>query len=477
MLWRSSLNRRISQLADALTTLSSIGAAYYLWLLLKKRFPALPIGSEFTLTTVHLIIVGLVVVVWLIAFKAQKAYSYQRFTSFATEVKLLLKTVLIGVLVLLGAMFLLRVHYVPRTLVFLFAALNLAFLILEKLFLFHAVKIIRQRGRNRKKVLVVGTGARTKRFVDTIAKHFSWGLDVLGFLDADKENIGKVVFGEEILGTYGDIESMLHSRSFDEVIISVEANEFDKIEDALNVCEREGVQVRIISDFLGGIARHFRADVVYGLPVISIVAGPENEQALLIKRLLDIIGASIGLILAAPLLLIVTVAVKFSSPGPVLYKTKWIGKDRKLITGYKFRTMVNNAEELKRGLLEKNEMSGPVFKMASDPRVTPLGRILRKFSLDELPQLWCVLKGDLSFVGPRPPLSTEVEKYESWHRRRLSIKPGLTCLWQVSGRNSITDFDEWARLDLEYIDNWSLWLDLKIFLKTIPVVFLGRNAH
>jgi exopolysaccharide biosynthesis polyprenyl glycosylphosphotransferase len=477
MLWRSRVNQRIAQLADVLTTLWSVAAAYYLWLLLKKRFPTLPIGSEFTLTTVHLIIVGLVVMVWLIAFKAQKAYSYQRFTSFATEVKIVLKTVLIGVLVLLGAMFLLRVQYVPRTVVFLFAVLNLAFLILEKLLLFRAVKIIRDRGRNRKTIIVVGTGARTKRFVDRIGKHFDWGLDILGFLDADKENVGKVMFGEKILGTYGDIESILHSRSFDEVIITVESNEFDQIEDVLNACEREGVQVRIISDFLGGIARHFRADVVYGLPVISIVTGPENEQALRAKRFLDITGASIGLILAAPLFLIVTFAVKFSSRGPVLYKTSWIGKDRKSITGYKFRTMVNNAEELKRDLLEKNEMSGPVFKMTSDPRITPLGRILRKFSLDELPQLWCVLKGDLSLVGPRPPLSTEVERYESWHRRRLSIKPGLTCLWQISGRSSIKDFDEWARLDLEYIDNWSLWLDLKILLKTIPVVLLGKNAH
>jgi exopolysaccharide biosynthesis polyprenyl glycosylphosphotransferase len=477
MLWRSKLNQRIAQLADALATLSSIAAAYYLWLLLKREFPALPIGAWFTLTTAHLAIVGLVVVVWLIAFKAQKAYSYQRFTSFATEARIVLKTVLIGVLVLLGVIFLLRIYYVPRTLVFLFAALNLALLILEKLLLFHVVKIIRDRGRNRKAVLLVGTGARAKRFVDTIAEHFNWGLDVLGFLDADKENIGKVVFGEEILGAYGDIESILHSRPFDEVIITVESNEFDRIENVLSVCEREGVQVRIISDFLGGIARHFRADVVYGLPVISIVAGPENEQALLAKRLLDIVGASIGLILAAPLFLVITVAVKFSSPGPVLHKTNWIGKDRKLITGYKFRTMVKNAEELKRELLEKNEMNGPVFKMTSDPRITSVGKILRKFSLDELPQLWCVLKGDLSLVGPRPPLCTEVEKYESWHRRRLSIKPGLTCLWQTSGRSSIKDFDEWARLDLEYIDNWSLWLDLKILLKTIPLVLLGKNAH
>jgi exopolysaccharide biosynthesis polyprenyl glycosylphosphotransferase len=477
MLWRSTLSQRIAQLADTLTTLLSIVAAYHLWDFLRKEFPTFPLGSHIKLSSTDLVIVGASLIVWFIVLNAQNAYSYQRFTSFATEVKVVLKTVLIGVLVLLGSLFLFRVYYVPRTLVFLFAASNLAFLILEKLLLFHAARIIRQRGRNRKTVLVVGTGARTKRFVDTITEHFNWGLDVLGFLDADQENIGKVIFGKGILGTYGDIESILHSRSFDEVIISVEANEFDQIEDVLNVCEREGVQVRIVSDFLGGIARHFRADVVYGLPVISIVTGPENEQALLVKRFLDIIVSSIGLILTAPLFLIVAVGVKFSSPGPVLYKTKWIGKDRKSIAGYKFRTMVNNAEELRPGLLEKNEMNGPVFKMTSDPRITPIGKILRKFSLDELPQLWCVLKGDLSLVGPRPPLCTEVEKYESWHRRRLSVKPGLTCLWQTSGRSSIKDFDEWARLDLEYIDNWSLWLDLKILLKTIPVVLLGKNAH
>lgn len=477
MIWHSGLSQRIAQLADALTTLLSIAAAYYVWLFLKREFPTLPIGSKFTVVTGDFIIIGLALVIWFIAFNAQKAYSYQRFTSFSTEVKIVLKTVLFGVSILLGVMFLLRVYNVPRTVVLLFAVLNPAFLLLEKSLLFYSAKIVRERGRNRKSILVVGTGERTKRFIDAMVKNLSWGLDVIGFLDGDEGSVGKEIFGKQILGTYNDISLVLHSRSLEEVVITVETTQFDRIRGILEVCEREGVQVRIISDFLGGIAKHFRADVVYGLPIVSIVTGPENEWTLLVKRVLDIVGASIGLILTAPLFLIVTVAVKFSSPGPVLYKTKWIGEDRKLINGYKFRTMVDNAEELKRSLLEKNEMNGPVFKMTSDPRITPVGRILRKFSLDELPQLWCVLKGDLSLVGPRPPLSTEVDKYESWHRRRLSIKPGLTCLWQISGRSSIKDFDEWARLDLEYIDNWSLGLDLKILLKTIPVVLLGKNAH
>jgi len=227
---------------------------------------------------------------------------------------------------------------------------------------------------------------------------------------------------------------------------------------------------------LGMIAKGFRADVVYGLPIISIGYIPRNQWALAVKRAMDIAISLFVLIILAPFFLIIAAAIKLSSPGPVFYKMKWVGFSKKPFEGWKFRSMVVGADKMKEQLAHLNEMTGPVFKISNDPRITSVGRFLRKFSLDELPQLWSVLKGDMSLVGPRPAGPHELARYESWQRRKLSIKPGITCLWQVNGRNEINSFEDWAKMDLAYIDNWSLWLDLKILLKTIPAVFYGKGA-
>ena len=192
--------------------------------------------------------------------------------------------------------------------------------------------------------------------------------------------------------------------------------------------------------------------------------------------MVDILISGLLLILLSPLFLIIAILIKITSKGPIFYKWNVIGLNKKPFKSWKFRTMIPNADEMKSDLRIHNIMKGPVFKLKYDPRITKVGRFLRKFSLDELPQLWSVLKGDMSLVGPRPAGPDELERYESWHRRKLSIKPGITCLWQISGRNEIKDFDEWVRLDFEYIENWSLALDLKILLKTIPAVFRGTGV-
>jgi lipopolysaccharide/colanic/teichoic acid biosynthesis glycosyltransferase len=195
-----------------------------------------------------------------------------------------------------------------------------------------------------------------------------------------------------------------------------------------------------------------------------------------IKRSLDIVGASFFLLAFSPLMLIIGLMVKLSSHGPIFYPWNVVGRGGRFFRGYKFRTMVQNADDIKEKLWQNNEMTGPVFKMKSDPRITPLGRFLRKYSLDEMPQFWSVLKGDMSLVGPRPAGPQEWVNYEPWQRRKLSVTPGLSCLWQINGRNAITSFNEWVRLDLEYIDNWSLWLDMKILFRTFPAVVSGRGA-
>jgi len=193
------------------------------------------------------------------------------------------------------------------------------------------------------------------------------------------------------------------------------------------------------------------------------------------KRLIDVVAAAIALVLLLPLLGLIALAIKLSSPGPIFYRWRVVGQGGRPFTGYKFRTMVANADALKAQLEAQNEMSGPVFKIKHDPRITPIGRVLRKYSLDELPQLWSVLRGDMSLIGPRPPLQTEYARFTEFQKRKLAVKPGITCLWQVAGRNEITDFDEWVRLDLKYIESWSLWLDFKIVLLTMLVVVKGTG--
>jgi lipopolysaccharide/colanic/teichoic acid biosynthesis glycosyltransferase len=196
-----------------------------------------------------------------------------------------------------------------------------------------------------------------------------------------------------------------------------------------------------------------------------------------VKRVIDVVGSGIGLVVLMPLLLVIAALVRITSAGPVLYRSKYLGKHAHPFVGYKFRTMIANADDLKSSMAHLNHMHGPAFKIRNDPRVTVLGRFLRKYSLDELPQLWSVLKGDMSLVGPRPPLPEEFQRYQAWHRGKLAITPGITCFWQINGRSDIHDFDEWMRLDLKYIEKWSLWTDLKILARTIPAVLRGHGAY
>jgi lipopolysaccharide/colanic/teichoic acid biosynthesis glycosyltransferase len=215
--------------------------------------------------------------------------------------------------------------------------------------------------------------------------------------------------------------------------------------------------------------------VSFALPPRYHSAGGIAQRAL--KRFIDITGSALGLVLLAPLLAGIALLVAIDSGRPVFYRWRVVGRGGRYFTGYKFRTMVPNAEALQKGLAARNQMTGPVFKMAADPRVTRIGRVLRRYSLDELPQLWSVLKGDMSLVGPRPPLQTEWVQFEPWQRRKLAVTPGITCLWQVSGRADIRDFDEWVRLDIRYIDEWSLLLDGEILLKTVAAVLRPRGAY
>jgi exopolysaccharide biosynthesis polyprenyl glycosylphosphotransferase len=269
----------------------------------------------------------------------------------------------------------------------------------------------------------------------------------------------------------------LHRHSANIVVFNARFTQFAQVELALQACEHEGVESLLVADFFRTKIFNLGFDHFFGFPVLVYSAVPVKDWRAVVKHGIDFAGAVLLLLLASPLLVLAALAVKLLSPGPVLFRQQRAGLNGHPFTMFKFRSMAVDAEARKQDLAGQNEMSGPVFKVSNDPRVTPIGRILRRYSIDELPQLFNVLRGEMSLVGPRPLPLEEVRRFEqSAHRRRLSVKPGLTCLWQISGRNKITNFQEWVRLDLQYIDNWSLWLDFKILCLTGPAVLFGRGA-
>ncbi|HEX9109680.1 MAG TPA: sugar transferase, partial [Longimicrobiales bacterium] len=304
--------------------------------------------------------------------------------------------------------------------------------------------------------------------------HPEWGMRLAGFVL--EEGAQAADPNCVILGRVAELGRILEEHVLDDVVFAVPRERLHAIEDSVNVCEEQGVGVMIALDVLRfGNARMSVGDL-NGLPMLALTRTPSDELALAAKRAFDIVVSSLVLLLLSPVLAAVAIAIKLDSPGPVFFKQRRVGLQGRTFDIFKFRSMYLDAEARLESLRAHNEMSGPVFKMKNDPRITRIGRFIRKTSLDEFPQFWNVLRGDMSVVGPRPPLPSEVRQYKRWQRRRLSVKPGITCIWQISGRNNI-DFDKWMELDLEYIDQWSLWNDIQICLKTIPAVLGTRGAQ
>jgi len=294
-------------------------------------------------------------------------------------------------------------------------------------------------------------------------------------VDDDPKLMGKHVMEHEVIGRIRDIPRILREKVVDRVIFVVPRIWLNRIEPAIQHCEREGVNTAVCVDLFKPKLAHIELTSFAGIPLINFQTSAAKEWQLFVKRFFDWVTVLIAMLLLLPVFLFIMLGIKLTSRGSIFYRQVRCGLNGRTFTLYKFRSMVVGAEMRKRALEKQNEMKGPVFKMKRDPRVTSFGRFIRKFSLDELPQLYNVLRGDMSLVGPRPALPAEVDLYESWQRRRLSMKPGITCVWQVSGRNRI-DFDQWMEMDLQYIDDFSLWLDFKLLLRTIFVVLTGYGA-
>ncbi|MBI4617799.1 MAG: sugar transferase [Planctomycetes bacterium] len=469
---REAVWSRVQIALSLAVTLYAFWAAYQLKVRLPGELGGLqPFGEYAEL----LVVVG---VAWYVFFDRSGLYRAFLEKTTLSIVASIARIVGAGALVLVGYVWLLRrLDIASRLLFAIFAVLDFLLLVSWHLVLFHASKRWSIGGFHRRRVLVVGEGDEAREMIRALDRMGRRRIEVIGVLGSGEApgGPGPAVEGKPVLGVLADLEQVIGRHVVDEVIFALDSIDPTSIRDHLMTCELRGVQARIKSNVFGSLIAKTRIDELAGYQLLSFSTTPQAHWQLFFKELLDRVGALALLVLFSPVLAVVAILVRLTSVGPALFSQTRCGLNGRRFIFYKFRTMIAGAQEMRHELEEWNEMDGPVFKIRGDPRITPLGAFLRRHSLDELPQLWNVLRGEMSFVGPRPPLPDEVEKYEPWQRRRLSMKPGLTCIWQVSGRNQIP-FHRWMELDLEYIDRWSLKLDFLIFLKTIPALLTGRGA-
>ncbi|HWX23015.1 MAG TPA: sugar transferase [Candidatus Binatia bacterium] len=395
--------------------------------------------------------------------EAQGFYNRPMLCSRRTTAWVLFKACFLMTLGLILALFLFRTE-IARWIPIWFGVISFVLVFVKEELLLMVFKSQLAKTQHRRRFVLVGTRDETARMKAELKVKSGQSMEVAAEIDLDQTPLQHLV-------------DLLHEHSINGVIISSKRAFFDQVEAAIRACELEGVEVWLVADFFKTQISRTSLDDFYGQPILVFRTTPEASWQSVLKRVIDILGSAIGLLLLSLVLPVFALLVRLGSPGPVFFRQQRSGLNGRPFTIYKFRTMVSNAEQFQHELAAMNEMNGPVFKVTKDPRITPFGKFLRKFSFDELPQLYNVLRGEMSLVGPRPLPVDEVRRFNDLaHRRRLSVKPGLTCLWQISGRNNVKDFRDWVRLDLEYIDNWSLWLDFKILWRTVPVVLAGTGA-
>jgi exopolysaccharide biosynthesis polyprenyl glycosylphosphotransferase len=363
-----------------------------------------------------------------------------------------------------------------RLFVALFASYAWILLLAFRLAAGRVVGVLRREFAAPHYVMVVGTGERAIRMAEALERSAAYGVRLRGFLSERPDSPGAISLGAQYpVHPVSELTAILRQQVVDEIIFAVGSESLAELEEEFLLCDQEGVRTRVVVDFFPHVNSTVSLDRFGGTPLLTFSAAPDDEIRLLAKRLTDIAIAASGLLVLSPFMLLVAALIRITSPGPAIFRQVRCGLNGRRFVFYKFRSMCRDAEEMKASLEHLNTRE-TVFKIPHDPRLTPLGRYLRKFSIDEWPQLWNVLRGDMSLVGPRPAVPGEVDQYKLWQRRRLRMRPGLTCLWAVSGRDKV-DFETWMKLDMQYIDNWSLALDWKIILRTIPRVIVGHGAN
>jgi exopolysaccharide biosynthesis polyprenyl glycosylphosphotransferase len=405
------------------------------------------------------------------------AYERMRMRSLFTYGWIVARAIAITLVVLSTVLFLLKAQYVSRMFLLIFGGLLLVVLVgMRTGLVWWYFRRSIERNENYLKVVIIGTGERARRLSDKLRQHTEWGVEILGYLDADDRQNAPAVADAPVLGRLEHIAPVLQQHVVDEVIVAVPRSMLRDVQVIADVCAQEGVMLRFMADVFDLQVSRMSLVNLDEIPLLTFEPVAQDERKLIVKRIFDLTVTLAAMPVLLPLLFVVALAVKLDSPGPVLFKQPRVGLRKRIFPMYKFRSMYRDAEQRLKEIEHLNEASGPIFKIANDPRVTRVGRFIRKTSLDELPQLFNVIRGHMSLVGPRPMSLRDVGLFDqSIQRRRFSVRPGLTCLWQISGRSNLP-FHKWLELDLAYIDNWSLGLDLKILLKTVPIILKGTGA-
>jgi exopolysaccharide biosynthesis polyprenyl glycosylphosphotransferase len=479
------LNRRIFtsgfKLFDLLLMVSAFVVSTLPLIHRVGRF-TLPEFFEMRVKLGNLILFFSFLLVWHILFSAFGLYGSKRLSSRWEEARDIAGATTLGTFMIALSALAFHIWVVNRVFLLLFWVLTTSSVILSRTVIRGVLAYARKHGRNTRNLLVIGTNARAMTLVQRIQGKPELGYRILGF--ADEEWAGLDDFKKQGYPLVTDLEelpSYVRRNVVDEVVLALPIRSFHTLASRIaGACEQQGIIVRFMPNIFDLKEARDRADDLGGDDaLISHDSMIEDAWGLAIKRALDIVLSGSAIILLSPVMILTAVLVKLTAPGPIFFIQKRLGRNKRMFEIYKFRTMVVDAEMRLKDLEHKNEVSGPVFKIKNDPRVTPLGRFLRKTSIDELPQLFNVLKGDMSLVGPRPLQVRDYELFETfcedWQRRRFSVRPGITCLWQIKGRSSIP-FEKWMELDLQYIRTWSLWLDLQILAKTVPAVLKGSGA-
>jgi exopolysaccharide biosynthesis polyprenyl glycosylphosphotransferase len=413
---------------------------------------------------------------WCLALYANGMYQSLRTRTYLEILWAVIRSATITFLLLGTFIFLLKLQFMSRLFFLVFFSLTFLFIWLEKTAIFMSSHYVRRQGLNTRRLLIVGTGKRAMDFIKKSDQHPEWGFEILGAIDDEPGRGVRQVGRLEAVGTLDDIPRIFHRDAIDEVVFVVPRSRLNSLQGAIDDCETEGVVVTVAVDLFDTKLARSSVTELDGLPLLHFRTTHAKEWELLIKRIFDVTASGLGILILSPVLLISSFLIKVTSKGPVFFKQGRLGLSGRRFTLYKFRTMRIGAQDALNDVTDLNDMTKPEFRDKKTRWMTPVGRFLRKFSLDELPQLFNVFVGHMSIVGPRPTVPDEVDKYKDWQRRRFSMKPGITCLWQVNGRNNIA-FEDWMKLDLEYLDHWSLWLDVKIMLKTVPVVLFGIGAY
>ncbi len=474
MLSQRKILRKVHKLTDVCLTAVAFVCAYFI----KKYFLPHEIKGLIDTPNYHLIIL-LIGAIWAVSFNLTGLHKQYLKKPFSKSMVSLIKIVTINTTMLAFAFYLLKIQDVSRLLIGLFYLIHLTLLALSA-HLF--IRLRKKRVASKVLIIIIGSREAAKEFIESTLQDSLSNYQVVGCLEVDQEDVGKtVLYDVKVIGTLNDLQYFLSHYVVDELVFAAPIDRIWEAEQYMAIAEAVGVQIRILPHwhlrkFLEVRPKFYSMffESFSGTPTLVLRPTSATKSALLAKTLFDYVFASLIFVLSLPLFVIIACAIKIVSPGPVFYKQERCSLYGRRFTLYKFRTMVVGAEAMQQELMARNEASGVVFKMKKDPRIIPyIGRVLRKYSLDELPNLFSVLRGDMSIVGPRPPLPGEVLRYELWERRRLSMKPGLTCLWQVTPYRNSIPFDKWMELDLQYIDNWSLGLDFKILLRTVKAVLFG----